>query len=79
MFPAVKVLYENIPAQFTKLNRRVVWQNKEWNKKLTRPPYVPAQGKKRHAVVNVPLTRGTSGQAKNISKSGGLYGIGIVL
>jgi hypothetical protein len=64
VFPAVKVLYENIPAQFTKLNRRVVWQNKEWNGKLTRPPYVPAQGKKRHAVVNVLSTWRTVEQAK---------------
>jgi hypothetical protein len=42
-------------------------------------PYVPATGKKRHALVNIPLTWGTFEQAKNTGKTGGFDRIGFVL
>lgn len=75
----MNVLFENIPAQLTRLDRWVVWHYEERNGKLTKPPYVPALGKKRHALVNVPSTWGTFEQAKNTSKNGGFDGIGFVL
>jgi len=78
-FQRMNVLYENIPAQLIRLDRWVVWQYEERNGKLTKPPYVPAIGKKRHALVNVPSTWGTFEQAKNTCKSGGFDGIGFVL
>jgi putative DNA primase/helicase len=75
----MNVLYENIPAQLTRLDRWVVWHYEERSGKMTKPPYVPAMGKKRHALVNVPSTWGTFEQAKNAVKSGGFDGIGFVL
>ena len=46
---------------------------------MTKPPYVPVPGKKRHALVNVRSTWGTFEQAKNTLESGGFDGIGFVL
>ncbi len=79
MVLAMKVLYENIPAELTRLDRWVVWQYEERNGKMTKPPYVPSPGKKRHALVNVPSTWGTFEQAKNTVSAGGFDGIGFVL
>lgn len=75
----MNVLYGNIPGQITRLDRWVVWRYEERNGKLTKPPYVPAPGKARHALVNVPSTWGTFEQAKNTLSSGGFDGIGFVL
>ena len=75
----MQVLYENIPAMLKGLDRWVVWQYEERNGKMTKPPYVPALGKKRHALVNVRSTWGTFGQAKNAHETGGFDGIGFVL
>ena len=75
----MNVLYGNIPEELTRLDRWVVWQYEERNGKLTKPPYVPAPGKKRHALVNVPSTWGTFEEAKNTKESGGFDGIGFVL
>ncbi|WP_428370794.1 hypothetical protein [Methanoregula sp.] len=77
--PAMNVLYGNIPAELAGLDRWVVWQYEERNGTMTKPPYVPAPGKKRHALVNVRSTWGTFGQAKNTLESGGFDGIGFVL
>jgi putative DNA primase/helicase len=76
---AMKILYENIPAELTRLDRWVVWLYEERNGKLTKPPYVPAPGKKRHALVNVSSTWGTFEQAKKAINDGGFDGIGFVL
>jgi putative DNA primase/helicase len=75
----MQVLYENIPAQLTGLDRWVVWQYEKRNGKMTKPPYVPAPGKKRHALVNVRSTWGTFEQAKIAHESGSFDGIGFVL
>lgn len=75
----MQIYYENIPAQLTRLDRWVVWQYEERNGKMTKPPYVPAPGKRRHALVNVRSTWGTFEQAKNAHESGGFDGIGFVL
>lgn len=75
----MEVLYENIPAQLRMLDRWVVWQYEERNGKITKPPYVPAPGKKRHALVNVRSTWGTFLQAKSVHESGDFDGIGFVL
>ena len=75
----MKVLYENIPGELTRLDRWVVWQYQERNGKLTKPPYVALPGKKRHALVNVPSTWGTFEEAKNTKESGSFEGIGFVL
>lgn len=75
----MQVLYENIPAQLTRLDRWVVWQYEERNGKMTKPPYVALPGKKRHALVNVRSTWGTFGQAKFAHESGDFDGIGFVL
>jgi putative DNA primase/helicase len=75
----MQVLYENIPALLTRLDRWLVWQYEERNGKMTKPPYVPAPGKKRHALVNVRSTWGTFGQAKEALESGDFDGIGFVL
>jgi putative DNA primase/helicase len=75
----MQVLYANIPTYLTRLDRWVVWQYEERGGKTTKPPYVPAPGKKRHALVNVPSTWGTFEQAKNVCESGGFDGIGFVL
>jgi putative DNA primase/helicase len=73
------VLYDTIPARLRRLDRWVVWQYEERNGKMTKPPYVPVPGKKRHALVNVRSTWGTFEQAKKIHESGGFEGIGFVL
>ena len=78
-FPVINVQYRNIPEELTRLDRWVVWQYEKRNAKLTKPPYVAAPGKKRHALVNVPSTWGTFEQAKNTKESGGFDGIGFVL
>jgi putative DNA primase/helicase len=75
----MEVLYENIPAQLRRLDRWVVWQYEERNGKITKPPYVPVPGKKRHALVNVRSTWGTFEQAKSVHESGNFDGIGFVL
>jgi putative DNA primase/helicase len=75
----MEVLYENIPAQLRMLDRWVVWQYEERNGKMTKPPYVPVPGKKRHALVNVRSTWGTFLQAKSVHESGDFDGIGFVL
>ena len=75
----MRVLYENIPAQLAQRDRWVVWKYEERNGKTTKPPYVPAPGKKHHALVNISSTWGTFEQAKNAHESGGFNGIGFVL
>ncbi|HNX17526.1 MAG TPA: hypothetical protein PKM50_04250 [Methanoregula sp.] len=75
----MKIQYKNIPAELTRLARWVVWQYEERNNKPTKPPYVPAPGKKRHALVNISSTWGTFEQAKNVKESEGFDGIGFVL
>lgn len=75
----MQVLYETIPVRLRQLDRWVVWAYEERNGKMTKPPYVPAPGKKRHALVNVRSTWGTFDQAKNAHESGDFEGIGFVL
>lgn len=75
----MEVLYENIPALLKGLDRWVVWQYEEGNGKVTKPPYVPAPGKKRHALVNARSTWGTFERAKKTHESGDFDGIGFVL
>jgi putative DNA primase/helicase len=75
----MEIRYESIPADLKRLDRWVVWQYEERNGKQTKPPYVPVQEKKRHALVNVPSTWGTYDQAKKAQESGGFDGIGFVL
>jgi putative DNA primase/helicase len=75
----MKILYENIPAPLIRLDRWVVWQYEERNGKLTKPPYVPAPGRKRHALVNVPSTWGSFDQAKKVFEAEDFDGIGFVL
>ena len=55
----MQVLYENIPAYLLRFDRQVAWQYEERDGKMTKPSYVPAAGKKRHALVNVRSTWGT--------------------
>ena len=73
------VRYDQIPAELSRLDRWVTWRYEKRNDKLTKPPYVPDQKKKRYALVNVPSTWGSFDQAKAAMQAGGFDGIGFVL
>jgi len=63
--PARVVLYRNIPAELTRLSRRVTWRHEERNKKMTKPPLRPGPVKKAPARVTILSTRGTFEETRN--------------
>jgi len=75
----MKVRYENIPPELTRLDRWVVWRGEMRNGKMTKPPYVADAGKMRHALVNRSSTWSTFAKAKEVCESGEFDGIGFVL
>ena len=68
------VRYDQIPAELSRLDRWVTWRYEKRNDKLTKPPYVPDQKKKRYALVNVPSTWGASTRQKPPCRPGDLTG-----
>ena len=73
------VRYDQIPAELTGLTAGLPGGTRSGMTRLTKPPYVPDQKKKRYALVNVPSTWGSFDQAKAAMQAGGFDGIGFVL
>jgi putative DNA primase/helicase len=71
--------FEHIPDLLKGRDRWVVWKFEDRNGRKTKPPYVAATGRPRHALVNVSKTWGSFAQAKAAFATGAYDGVGFVL